>query len=148
MAAGGELQDNPVGINVVPMVDVIFCLCVFFMCSFRFKEREGRLEAWLPKDLGNGPSAPGETRELRVALFWDESAGTVTRRFGMRDVGDDLELESLLRGSREDGDRVGAHDVPLIVDSDPRVPWSHVVNLVSIGRHVGVARVQFASGGN
>ena len=41
MAGGGEAEDNPVNINVVPMVDVIFCLCVFFMCSFKIKQLEG-----------------------------------------------------------------------------------------------------------
>ena len=41
MAGGGDQADNPVAINVVPMVDVIFCLCVFFMCSFKFKQLEG-----------------------------------------------------------------------------------------------------------
>ena len=147
MAGSSEVQDNPVGINVVPMVDVIFCLCVFFMCSFRFKEREGRFEAWLPKDLGSVGPIIGP-REMRVALYWDQAAGVVSRRFGTRDVHDDAELEGLLRGSREDYLRVGAADVPLIVDGDPRVPWSDVLNIVNLGRRLGLAHVQFASSGN
>jgi replicative DNA helicase len=72
MAGGGEAEDNPVNINVVPMVDVIFCLCVFFMCSFKFKQLEGKFTSWLPKDKGvGGASDPGEIREMRVALFWE-----------------------------------------------------------------------------
>ena len=31
---GGAGEDNPVSLNVAPMVDIIFCLCIFFMCSF------------------------------------------------------------------------------------------------------------------
>ena len=50
MAGGGEAEDNPLPINVVPMVDIIFCLCVFFMCSFKFRETEGKFDSWLPKD--------------------------------------------------------------------------------------------------
>jgi biopolymer transport protein ExbD len=29
MASAGDPRDNPLALNVVPMVDVIFCLCVF-----------------------------------------------------------------------------------------------------------------------
>lgn len=148
MAGGSEVQDNPVGINVVPMVDVIFCLCVFFMCSFRFQEREGRFKAWLPKDLGHGPLSEVEPRELRVALFWNQGAGTVERRFGSRLVRDGAELESLLRASLEDLARLGQADVPMIIDGDPRVPWHEVMSLVNVGRQLDIARVQFASSGN
>jgi biopolymer transport protein ExbD len=59
-----------VAINVVPMVDVIFCLCVFFMCSMKFKQLEGKFDSWLPKDKGAG-GTPAEIQETRVALFWD-----------------------------------------------------------------------------
>ena len=52
---GGEQGENPVAINVVPMVDVISCLCVFFMCSFKFKQLEGKFDSWLPR--GRGPRA-------------------------------------------------------------------------------------------
>ena len=55
MGAGGnigEASDNPVEINVTAMVDVIFCLCIFFMCSFHFKQLEGKIDTWLPKDRG------------------------------------------------------------------------------------------------
>jgi biopolymer transport protein ExbD len=50
--AGGSSEDNPVPLNVVPMVDVIFCLCVFFMCSFKFKQLEGKFNSWLPRNKG------------------------------------------------------------------------------------------------
>ena len=66
----GEASDNPVEINVTAMVDVIFCLCIFFMCSFHFKQLEGRVDAWLPKDdHGNQqghPSGPLILEEIRV----------------------------------------------------------------------------------
>ncbi len=48
----GEEQDNPVHINVVPLVDIILCLCIFFFCSFHFRPLEGKMESWLPKDKG------------------------------------------------------------------------------------------------
>jgi biopolymer transport protein ExbD len=87
-------------------------------------------------------------REVRVALYWNAAAGTVERRFGARDVANDSELEALLRGSRDDYLRAGEREVPLIVDGDPRVPWSTVLEVVNLGRRVGLSQVQFASSGN
>ena len=52
MAHGSAGEDNPVALNVAPMVDIIFCLCIFFMCSFHFKQLEGKFESWLPKGHG------------------------------------------------------------------------------------------------
>ena len=38
MAGSSSPEDNPVGINVTALVDVIFCHCLFFMCSLHFKQ--------------------------------------------------------------------------------------------------------------
>lgn len=146
MAGGGESVDNPVGINVVPMVDVIFCLCVFFMCSFQLQGREGRFEAWLPKDQGTGPSVPGEPRELRVALFWDEHAGLASIRYGSRALDGLSELEPMLRSARDDYRRLGVEQVPLVLDGDPRVPWNDVLGVVNVGRRLDIETIRFASG--
>lgn len=147
MGVSGDLQDNPVGINVVPMVDVIFCLCVFFMCSFRFKEREGRLETWLPKQLGSAGDLAVEPREWRVALFWDDASGRVSRRFGARPADDDEEFEALLRASRDDEVRLGRDDATLIVDADPRVPWSAVLEVFNVGTRLAIDPIQLARAG-
>ena len=48
----GEASENPVALNVTAIVDIVFCLCLFFMCSLKFKQLEGKIETWLPKDRG------------------------------------------------------------------------------------------------
>ena len=55
MAGGGNQDENPVAINVVAMVDIIFCLCLFFMCSLKFKPLDAKFDSWLPKDKGGAP---------------------------------------------------------------------------------------------
>lgn len=102
MAGGGDSEDNPVAINVIPMVDVIFCLCVFFMCSFKFKQLEGKFESWLPRNKGDSGAPTSEIKEIRIAMFWDEATSKVRRQFGMRTVEDDGEMTTLIRGSYED----------------------------------------------
>src|SRR5437762_1500519 len=107
MSGGGEAEDNPVNINVVPMVDVIFCLCVFFMCSFKFKEMEGKFQSWLPTDKGNGGTPPDDLIEMRVAMYWDEQNQVTKRQFVTHMIQTDDELESILRGAHEDNVKQG-----------------------------------------
>jgi biopolymer transport protein ExbD len=147
MAGSQDPNDNPVAINVVPMVDVIFCLCVFFMCSFKFKQLEGKFDSWLPRDQGLGPAASAAPiEETRVALLWDEKSGTVTRQLGTRRVQDDAELQRLLAQARDDWERLGRPDVPVTVDSAGPVPWFEVVNVVNLCKRERIDRIEFAYG--
>src|SRR5688500_7748292 len=102
MAGGGEAEDNPVNINVVPMVDVIFCLCVFFMCSFKFKELEGQFKSWLPKDKGSVSQPTTDINDIRVALFWDPNKQMVMRQYGSRFIETDEEMTTIIQGAHED----------------------------------------------
>jgi len=148
MAGGGEAEDNPVNINVVPMVDVIFCLCVFFMCSFKFKQLEGRFQSWLPKDLGNAVVPDQDPKEMRVAIYWDDKDAKVVRQYGTRYIKDDAELESLIRGANDDFKKVNKPDVPVIIDGDARIPWDEVMTIVNIAKRLGIEKIQFALGAN
>ena len=148
MAGGGSAEDNPVAINVVPMVDVIFCLCVFFMCSMKFKQVEGRFDAWLPKDRGTVSAvgfAPDEPA-ARLAIFWDGDRKVSVLKLGNRLVRGEGELESLLREARADAVLRNQPDAPAVLDADGRVPWGDVVGVVNLCRRVGIADVRFALG--
>jgi hypothetical protein len=80
------MRQHPVAINVVPMVDVIFCLCVFFVRSMKFKQLEG----------SSTLAAEGQG-QLRDALGHQETRGAplgrgrakTRRQFGARIVEDD-----------------------------------------------------------
>ena len=146
MAGGGDQSDNPVAINVVPMVDVIFCLCVFFMCSFRFKQLEGKFESWLPKGKGNSAGDPGQIQEIRIAMFWDGTAQKTKRQFGHREVSDDGELESLIRGASDDFKKLGQNNAPVIIDGAAGVPWKEVFTVVNIAKRLQIDNIEFALG--
>ena len=144
MASAGDPSDNPVAINVVPMVDVIFCLCVFFMCSMKFKQVEGKLDAWLPKDRGTTVAPAPDEPAARIALFFDSGKQATVVQFGHRVVRDTSELEALLREAREDARRGKHPDAPAILDADGRVPWGDVVAVVNLCRRTGIQDVRFA----
>ena len=144
--AGGSDEDNPVGLNVVAMVDIIFCLCIFFMCSFRFKQLEGKFESWLPKDKGSQGTPSDVIQEIRIAMFFDKGTQRVKRMYGHRQVDDDGELEVLIRGAHDDFVRMNKPDVPVIIDGEATVPWEAVVNVVNIAKRLSIDKIEFALG--
>jgi len=147
MAGSQDPNENPVAINVVPMVDVIFCLCVFFMCSFKFKQIEGKFDSWLPKDKGSdGGVLTDVPLEVRVAMFWDEASQTTSRQLGSRKVKTDEELQTLLRDSHADHVRAGKPDTPVTIDADPRVPWKEVINVMNLCKRESIDKIEFAFG--
>ena len=145
MAGSQDASENPVGINVVPMVDVIFCLCVFFMCSMKFKELEGKFQSWLPQDKGAQPGPMDPIEEIRVAIFWDEATHTVRRVFGRNTIRDDDHLQGLIKAAYEDCKRLGKNS-PVIVDAAETVPWKAVVNVINLAKREGVEKIEFAAG--
>src|SRR6185295_3391609 len=116
----GEASDNPVEINVTAMVDVIFCLCIFFMCSFHFKQLEGKIDAWMPKEKGPNPLERPITpvlEEIRVFMRWDFDRGTTVRKVAGTAVTTDQELMDAIRVRKNDYERAGKTDFPILIDA-------------------------------
>ena len=146
MAGSQHPDENPVAINVVPMVDVIFCLCVFFMCSFKFKQLEGRFDTWLPKGFGGPTGAALPLEEIRVALFWDPARERVVRQLGARRIADDAELETMLRDARTDWERAGRTAIPVTIDAAGLVPWREVIDVMNLCKRERIDQIEFAYG--
>lgn len=51
MGAKDEAQAET-KMDMTPMIDVTFQLIIFFMCNIKFKMLEGKLQTYLPKDVG------------------------------------------------------------------------------------------------
>jgi len=150
MAGGGNQDENPVAINVVAMVDIIFCLCLFFMCSLKFRPLDAKFESWMPKNVGSQSSAKMNEPldEIRVVMSYDVKANQIQRLFGQNScpAGEDgdKKLTALIQGQYKTYKANGRPDVPLIIDAGPAVPWEPVVHVVDLGRDAGVIKVQFA----
>jgi len=142
----GEASDNPVEINVTAMVDVIFCLCIFFMCSFHFKQLEGRIDAWLPTEKGNIPGPPKEIQleEIRVFMRWEAERNVTTRKIGSTSIATDEELITAINARKGDYARANKTTVPVIIDATPDVPWQDVVHVVDLCKHEKLSQIEFA----
>ena len=140
----GEASENPVGINVTAMVDVIFCLCIFFMCSFHFKQLEGKLEAWLPK-VGNQltPAPIVELEEIRISMRWNPAARATVRSIGSRPAAtSDADLMGVVRADL-DGYRRISKTPPVVIDATKDVPWNDVVHVLDLCKRDKVEKVRF-----
>ena len=147
MAGGGNDEDNPVPINVTPLIDIIFCLIIFFMCSFHFKALQGRMDAWMPADRGvhDKVVAPDVLLdEIRIEVTRD-GAGVLHRRIGAREIGSDQELCDVISAQEADFRAMNRGDAPVTIDAGLRAPWEAVVHVLDLCRSRRVARVQFAS---
>ncbi len=133
----GEPKDNPVGINVVPMVDVIFCLCLFFMCSLKFKQLEGRIETWLPKHGQIGEVDQPLFDQIRVSLKWDPASGRTIRKVGARRADSDLDFEEALNRYPK---KLGLA-VAVVATHD--VPWRDAVAVLDLCRRNKFEKVEF-----
>ena len=145
-ASIGDNEENPVAINVTAMVDVIFCLCVFFMCSLHFRQLEGKFDTWLPKGKGTGKLGDSVIQEIRVAVYWDEPNGKVVRQLGNRMIANDEELQALIQEAHDDFVKLNKPDTPVTIDADGRVPWSEVINIVNICKRDQIDKIEFAMG--
>ena len=133
----GEQSDNPVALNVTAIVDIVFCLCLFFMCSLHFKQLEGRIETWLPRQ-GTHPIAletPPVIDDIRITLTWD---GTRThRKVGAREVATDLDLvEALHRYPK-------TFQLKVAIDAGCDVPWADAVRVLDLCKRNRFEKITF-----
>ncbi|MBI3724846.1 biopolymer transporter ExbD [bacterium] len=158
--AGSAMGDGEeaVSLNVTPHIDIIVCLCVFFMCSFHFRQLEGKLDSWLPHGPGcqTVPIHDARVEEIRV-LFTREPSGGTKVVFGSRVVGvlpvslgESLERERVLRDAEalvvaqhEDYLNAGGTSVPVILDSEPGVPWRDVLAMLDLCKKRAIDKVEF-----
>ena len=67
-----DIDMSPPKGDMTPMIDVVFQLLIFFMLTIEFKQLEGKLSAYLPKDVGVNAGKMEQPKEkveivLRVA---------------------------------------------------------------------------------
>ncbi|MEZ0228901.1 MAG: ExbD/TolR family protein [Planctomycetota bacterium] len=142
--AGAASEDDAVSLNVTPLIDIIFCLCIFFICSFHFKEVQGKLDSWLPQNRGphaGAPTSPLLTEEIRV--FIRSKDGATTLAFGARLVANAGELEALIKDAWDE--KVAkTPDATVIIDAEPGVPWKDVIDVLDRCKTRGISKVEFA----
>ncbi|MFT7668473.1 MAG: biopolymer transport protein ExbD [Planctomycetota bacterium] len=63
-----EIATENHDMEMTPMIDVTFLLLIFFICTLKFKTLEGKLAAYLPKDVGVNTSDDEPIEKVEITL--------------------------------------------------------------------------------
>ena len=63
-----KISDEKHELEMTPMIDVTFLLLIFFMCTLKFKVLEGKLGAYLPKDVGAQSIEQEQIEKFKIQL--------------------------------------------------------------------------------
>lgn len=136
-------QPRGLDAKMTPMIDVIFLLLVFFVCTASFHA----VEQILPTTLSLPGSVDSETPldpqmldldEVVISLGWD--AGHPLWKMENRRFASLAEVEATLAALAQ----VKA-DLPVILDPDGAVPMEHVIDLYDACRQAGLETIRFAA---
>jgi biopolymer transport protein ExbD len=161
--------EEPLELNLTPMIDVVFQLLVFFLCATKFPEPEGVLKSWLPKNKGQATSIPNiDPGSVRLVLrmagadvtcqYEDNSSPTgfsyfsSASRYDFQTRTDEViprwdEVEQHLAQAKAKYRKTGVGDegLPVIIDFGPDVPWKHVVEILNICTGLELTNLQIAA---
>ncbi len=150
------LARDEVEMEMTPMIDVVFLLLIFFMCTLKFKTLEGKLSAYLPKDVGVNQmdAEPIEKVEILMRVKKDgkklrpdgspytSDDEAARRRFvydatreleysvGPRKTRDIAELARRLKKIQKDRVAMGQEKVPVSIDPRAGTVYSDVVKVL------------------
>jgi len=129
---------------MTPMIDVIFQLLIFFVCTASFRPPEQILPTRfsLPGSISSEtPIKPEEIvdlDEIVVKILWRDARPSWeinNRVYGqLADVRKLLAAISQMQG-----------DLPVILDVAPETPMEDVIDVYDLCRQVGLQRIQFAA---
>jgi len=136
-------MDNP-KMQLVPMIDIVFQLLVFFFLGTHFRVPEGELDAYLPTGQGR---EPGPIDEIRVMLRVSQ-AGVGNAEVPPSVVVDKqacsmANLEARLQ--RLASDRRVRERVPVVIEAEPRVAYRWVIETLNLCRRAEFSKVSFAA---
>lgn len=121
------------GVPLVPMIDLMFVLVIFFVTTMRFQTQEQQIDMKLPVAQTAGPAQPRRT-EVIVNVKAD----------GSLIVGDHpYEL-----GSLQNMLGVLVKDFPdeqMILRGDKQVTYERIIEVMDAARSVGIRNIYFAT---
>ena len=126
-------------LNMAAMIDVVFLLLTFFMCTSSFSTPEDQLRTHLPK-IGSVKGTAAEDFEPIRILLHSVDGGVLVQCDG-QPCATFMVLAEKLRARRE------VADIPVIVQGQGTVPFGYMVAAVDACHSSGLRRVAFLADG-
>ena len=136
----GDRQD----VTMTPMIDVVFLLLIFFICTASFQIVEQTLPSGVQLELPAGTEiveTSDETEDIDpvfIHIGWKTSGPSWSINGQPCAQLQTLE-QKLVALSRIDS------AVPLILNIDPEVPLGAAIHTYDLGRKAGFSQIQFAA---
>ncbi len=126
-------------LNMAAMVDIVFLLLIFFMCTTSFKKPERHLPSQLPE---TGISLRPEQEEfdpirIRLSMLSDELHLTCDAQV----------CENFAELRRQLAARRAITDAPVIIEGVAEVPFGHMVSALDSCYQANLRRVAFSAKG-
>lgn len=133
----------PIELNLTSMIDVIFLLLIFFVCTSSFDEPEKNLPTNLAgQGIAQERQRPQEERDLEdivVQISADPSSG-VQYAIDGKEYASLGEVEETLDALREIDP-----NFPVVLDPDKSVPIESVLDVYDASRRVGLGKISFTA---
>ncbi|MDX1754819.1 MAG: biopolymer transporter ExbD [Marinobacter sp.] len=127
-------RSQEVGVDLTPLIDVVFLLLIFFMVSTTFT-RESHLQVDLPE--ADGVTAETEVRQIDVVVN-AQGQYVVNERTLVNN-----RLETLERAIRELAQ--GDTSLPFIITADANTPHQFVVRAMDVAGRLGFAKLSITT---
>jgi biopolymer transport protein ExbD len=155
-----KLSEEECKLEMTSMIDVTFLLLIFFMCTLKFKTLEGKLAAYLPKDVGVNTSEAEEIEKVEVLIkvanegnkldargenawtgegrFVYDASRRLTYKIGPKTMNTVEELEKRLSTLHKADD-----ERPATIDSRPGTVYEDVVAVLDATLNAGFTQITF-----
>ncbi len=121
-------------INLIPLIDVVFMLLIFFMVTTTFN-RDAGLQIELPTADAEQTEAKADTIEITIdaeGRYYVNQQALINTR-----------LDTLKRAIEQTaGER---RDAPFIISADAKTPHQAVVSAMAAAAQLGFVRITFAT---
>ncbi|WP_285274986.1 ExbD/TolR family protein [Halopseudomonas bauzanensis] len=125
-----------VGVNLTPLIDVVFLLLIFFMVSTTFT-RETQLQVDLPESASGEPVENQNLEQIEVLV---SAAGEVTIN-GKSLINPNLDsLQTALQ--REAG---GNNSLPVVITADAKASHQSVITVMDAAGQQGFSRLRLTT---
>lgn len=146
-----KFEKRKMGVNLTPMIDVVFQLLIYFLLATNFALGEQVFRLDLPDRTGSSNEIDpfdlmDEPLRIKVASTGSDGENLSISIEGPYPQPSNLKsLEEFLRESRASSTGFFLEDHPVDIVPTPTTHWEHVVDVFNAAVRAGYTRVQFAS---
>jgi len=139
MNFGTSSEQDETGIELTPLIDVVFLLLIFFMISTTFT-KETKLQINLPEASGDAVIDQPRTLEVQVSANSTYAISTDQSPEGRALINSNR--ATLLKALSEYKD---TPNLLLVIRADQKAPHETVIRVLDVAQQVGLSNVTFAT---